>query len=173
MRPVFRYASAAGVMCMLLCGCAAEFRKTELDSTRLVAKSPRQVACAYRQSDVVDARQPAAHVGGLSRNAFLLEDAAGLLRERMAAVGITADGKGQPVDVQLLHMYLAQNHVTKIPVVVLSAKAGERPAFNVRAQQPTMNWNGTENEAYRAYAAVLDDVMSQLVTRLDANCTGK
>jgi hypothetical protein len=42
--------------------------------------------------------------------------------------------------------------------------------FTVRSQRASMNWNGTENEAYEAYSAALADATAQVVARLNAGC---
>ncbi len=163
-------ALAVGVAATMLGGCAMKVNRVQMDPTRLAGKVERKVACAYRQGEVVDARPSTGRAGGLSEHLFLVDDAAAIVRGRMTAVGIAPQGEGDTVDVKVLHMYMTQNLGTKIPVVVLSATAGQQPAFTVRSQKPSMNWNGTEDEAYAGYARALDDAMAQLVARLDAGC---
>ena len=141
-----------------------------MDSARLVGQLQARVACAYQQGEVVDARPSTGHAGGLSRHLFLVNDATRIVRDRMAAAGIAAEGGGGVVDVRLLHMYMAQNHATKIPMLVLDVSVDREPSFMLRSQRPSANWNGSEDEAYRAYAWVFDDAMSQLVARLNARC---
>jgi len=141
-----------------------------MDSSRLIGKSKARVTCPYRQGEVVDARPSTGRAGGLGKHLFLVEDASSIVREHLVTAGIGADGEGQVVDVRLLHLYMTQNQVTKIPVVVLSAKVGQQPAFTLRSQKASMNWNSTEDEAYEAYAVAFDDAMMQLVTQLNSRC---
>jgi hypothetical protein len=163
-------ALAVGLMATLLGGCAMKVNRVQMDASRLTGKVDRKVACAYRQGEVVDARPSTGRAGGLGEHLFLVDDAAAIVRGRMTAVGIGPQGEGDKVDVRVLHMYMTQNLGTKVPVVVLSATVGQQPAFTLRSQKASMNWNGTEDEAYEGYARALDDAMTQLVTRLDAGC---
>jgi len=163
-------ALAVGLAAAMLGGCTMKVNRVQMDATRLVGKVERKVACAYRQGEVVDARPSTGRAGGLGEHLFLVDDAAAIVRGRMTAVGIAPQGEGDAVDVKVMHMYMTQNLGTKIPVVVLSAAVGQQPAFTLRSQKASMNWNGTEDEAYAGYARALDDAMAQLVTRLDAGC---
>lgn len=45
-----------------------------------------------------------------------------------------------------------------------------RPPFLLRSQKASMNWNGSQNEAYAAYALALADVNKQLIERLNTDC---
>ncbi len=163
-------ALAVGLLATSLGGCAMKVNRVQMDASRLAGKVDRRVACAYRQGEVVDARPSTGRAGGLGKHLFLVDDASVIVRERMTAFGIAPQGEGDEVDVRILHMYMAQNLGTKVPVVVLSATVGTQPAFTLRSQKASMNWNGSEDEAYEGYARALDDAMTQLVTRLDAGC---
>jgi hypothetical protein len=163
-------ALALGLATAMLGGCTMKVNRVQMDTSRLVGKADRKVACAYRQGAVIDARSTTGRAGGLGKHLFLVEDATAIVRERMAAIGVVPQGEGDVVDVRLLHMYMTQNVGTKIPVVVLSASVGGQPAFTLRSQQASMNWNGSEDEAYDGYSAALDNAMAQLVARLDAGC---
>ena len=154
----------------VLCGCAVKVHKVQLDSSRLVGELDARVACAYRQGEVVDARPSTGRAGGLGKHLFLVQDASDIVRDRLAAVGIPAQGEGKAVDVRVLHMYMTQSHVTKIPVVVLAATVEGEPGFTVRSQKASMNWNGTEDEAYRGYSQAFDDAMGQMVVLLNGAC---
>jgi hypothetical protein len=74
------------------------------------------------------------------------------------------------VDVGILQFYLSQNTITKIPVAVYEVRVDGGATFTVRSQRASMNWNGTENEAYEAYSAALADATAQVVARLNAGC---
>lgn len=166
----YRRALMGCVAMGLLSACSMTVHRVELDPSRLASKSKVRVACAYRQGDVVDARPSTGRAGGLGSHLFLVEDASRIVRERLAAAGIAAAGEGQVVDVRLLHLYMTQNQGTKIPVVVLSASVGKQPTFTLRSQKASMNWNGSEEEAYEGYSRAFDDAMAQLVAFLDKGC---
>lgn len=170
MLPGWKVSLGACLATALLCGCAMKVNKVALDSSRLVGTLDAKVACAYRQGEVVDARLSKGQAGGLGKHLFLVQDASGIVRERMAGVGIPREGEGEVVDVRLVHMYMTQNLSTKVPVVVLGATVGQQPSFTLRSQKASMNWNGSEDEAYKGYSQALDDAMGQLVTRLNAGC---
>lgn len=163
-------ALAVALTAAMLGGCVMKVNRVQMDASRLAGKVDRKVACAYRQGEVVDARPSTGRAGGLGKHLFLVDDAARIVRERMTAVGIAPQGEGEAVDVRVLHMYMTQNLGTKVPVVVLSTTVGPQPAFTLRSQKASINWNGTEDEAYEGYARALDDAMTQLVVRLDAGC---
>jgi len=167
---MLRHAVCGCVAMLLLSACTMKVNRVQMDSSRLVGTSKAKVACSFRQGEVVDARPSTGRAGGLGRHLFLVEDASDIVRDRMAVAGISADGEGTVVDVSLLHMYMTQNLGTKVPVVVVSAAVGRKPAVTLRSQKASMNWNGTEEEAYRAYSRAFDDVMAQLVAQLNSEC---
>lgn len=154
----------------LLPACTMKVHRVELESSRLVGDANAKVACSYRQGEVVDARPSKGRGGGLGKHLFLVEDATSIVRAQLEAAGVSAGASGEVVDARLLHMYMTQNQISKIPVVVLSASIAKQPAFTLRSQTPSMNWNGTENEAYSAYERAFDDVMGQLIGRLNSRC---
>ena len=55
-------------------------------------------------------------------------------------------------------------------MAVYSVQVGDAAPFVIRAQAATMNWNGTEKEAYQALADVLGDASAQLVDTLNKDC---
>ena len=160
----------------VLCGCSQHVDKIAMDPARLVATSPAgqgkplKLACAYRLQEVVDARSSGDRAGGLGNHMFVFEDAAHVVGAQLAAAGLATAGDGKLVRVRIVQLYLAQSHVTKIPVAVYEVTVAGQPAFLVRSQQATMNWNGTRNEAYAAYSRVLADANQQLLRRLNAGC---
>ena len=170
MSPGCRRALKGCVMMGMLSACTMKVHRVEMDSSRLVSKSKARVICPYRQGEVVDARPSTGRAGGLGKHLFLVEDASIILREHLSTAGVPAGDEGQVVDVRLLHLYMTQNQGTKIPVVVLSATVGQQPAFTLRSQKASMNWNGTEEEAYEGYSLAFDDAMTQLVTQLNSRC---
>lgn len=65
---------------------------------------------------------------------------------------------------------MAQNLGTKVPVVVLEVKVGQDAPLVLRAQKASMNWNGSEDEAYKGFSQIFDDLMAQLVKKLNGRC---
>ena len=164
---------------LLLAGCSSKVVRVEMDSARLAAPAPQarravRLACPYRLLDVVDARPGEGESGGLGRHAFRFSDAAATVRGQLIAAGLadaSVDGGDAPaVSVRIVQLYLAQNQITKIPVAVYQVGVAGAPQFVIRSQKATMNWNGSQDEAYAAYARVLGDVNQQLVQALNARC---
>lgn len=157
---------------LLLCGCAGKVHRVALDPARLVGQPQAKLMCPYRVGEVVDARPSQGRAGGLSEHLFLVEDAAALMRDRLVAAGLSGDAGagGTQVDARLLHLYMAQNLSTKVPVVVLQVKAGQDAPLVLRSQKASMNWNGSEDEAYKGFSQIFDDLMAQLVGKLNARC---
>jgi len=156
---------------LLPCACAMKVHKVALDPTRLVARPQAKLLCPYRMGQVVDARPTTGRAGGLGKHLFLVEDAAALVRSKLEGIGIAAAAQaGDPVDARLMHLYLAQNTITKVPVLVLSVTVAGEPAFLLRSQKASMNWNGSEDEAYASFSQMFDDAMGQLVGKLNARC---
>jgi hypothetical protein len=164
-----RLAAIAFVAC--ISGCSVKVHKVAVDAPRLVpATVPVHLACARHLQSVVDARDSTDRAGGLGAHLFLFDDVPGVVRKQFALAGLDAQGSGPAVDVRILQFYLAQNTITKIPVAVYEVSVDGGAPFTVRSQKASMNWNGTENEAYGAYAAVLSDATAQVVARLNAGC---
>lgn len=70
----------------------------------------------------------------------------------------------------LKRLYMAQNHVTKVPVVVYELAVPGQPSHLLRAQPANSNWAGTENEAHAGYRRAFAVANTLLVTHLDAAC---
>lgn len=142
-----------------------------MDAVRLTqGQAVTRVACPYRIEAVEDDRPAGERAGGLGEHRFLLEDVAGVVRGQLRDAGLS-ESAGTPVHLRVLQFYLAQNTVTKIPVVVYELRIDGGPPTVVRSQLASMNWWGSEREGYRAYAAAMADSIRQVVTRLDAACT--
>jgi hypothetical protein len=159
----------------LVTGCAMKVHRVALDPARLVGQPQAKLQCPYRMGEVVDARPSTGRAGGLGKHLFLIEDAAALVRGKLEGIGISADAPattpaGDPVDVRLMHLYLTQNTITKVPVLVLSVTVAGEPAFLLRSQKASMNWNGTEDEAYASFSRMFDDAMGQLAGKLNKRC---
>jgi hypothetical protein len=166
----------AFVLPAMLAGCGTKVVRVDMDSTRLVApavtRDAIRLGCRYRLQEVVDARPHGEQAGGLSQHAFRFTDAAETVRRQLSAAGLDdAAGADAPaVTVRIMQLYLAQNLSTKIPVAVYQVTAGDEPAFVIRSQPASMNWNGTQDEAYAAYARVMADANQQMIRRLNARC---
>lgn len=155
-----------------LTGCTPVVHHVAMAPERLVAPSTVQLSCPWRLAAVEDARAAGDRAGGLGKHMFVFEDAAGVVRKQLAAAGLrdAAPDGAPPVTVRILQLYLTQNTMTKVPVVVFEVAPDGRPTFLVRAQTMSMNWNGTENEAYGAYAQAIANASTQLVSRLNLQC---
>jgi hypothetical protein len=163
----------AAVACIVACmaGCSVKVHQVAVDAPRLVATtSAVRMTCAHRLQSVVDARGSTDRAGGLGAHLFLFDDVPGVVRKQFALAGLDAQGSGPGVDVGILQFYLSQNTITKIPVAVYEVRVDGGATFTVRSQRASMNWNGTENEAYEAYSAALADATAQVVARLNAGC---
>jgi hypothetical protein len=152
-------------------GCSVKVDEVKADASRL-ASAPANVrlACAHRLHDVVGGRAATERAGGLGSHVFLFDDQPAIVRGQFAAAGLDARGDGPAVDVGILQFYLAQNTLTKVPVAVYEVRVAGGAPFTVRAQRASMNWNGSENEAYAAYASALADATARVVSRLNADC---
>ncbi|HEY5970419.1 MAG TPA: hypothetical protein VIT22_00365 [Pseudoxanthomonas sp.] len=171
MRGVARRWTLAFAVSALLCGCATQVHRVALDPARLVAQPQAKLQCPYRLGEVIDARPSTGRAGGLGKHLFLVEDAAALVRGKLEGIGVSAAAPaGDQVDVRLVHLYLTQNTITKVPVLVLGVTVAGEPAFLLRSQKASMNWNGTEEEAYASFSRMFDDAMAQLVGKLNARC---
>lgn len=159
--------------CTLLGACAFNVHKVQVDTARLETGKPvGTLRCAYGLTGVVDARPAGERAGGLGEHMLLLDDPSELVAERLRKAGMADASVPQAADVHITikRFYLTQNAMSKVPVVVLQARIGEQEPFLVRAQPVTMNWNGTENEAYAAMARALQGAVTQLVSDLNGRC---
>lgn len=170
----------AVLLLALLSGCNAKVVRVDMDPARLVApakttkpKGTVSLTCAHRLRDVVDARPTGGEVGGLGWNAFRFDAAADTVRSQLAAAGLAdapANADAPDVSVRIMQLYLAQNLQTKIPVAVYEVRIKDDAPFVLRSQKASMNWNGTQDEAYAAYARALFDINQQLVGKLNLRC---
>ena len=161
------------VACTLagVAGCSVKVHQVRADAPQLMQEPAHvQLACDYRLQKVVDTRGSTDRAGGLGAHMFIFDDVPGAVRQQFARAGLDAQGSGPAVDISILKFYLAQNTTTKIPVAVYEVRVADRVPFTVRSQQASMNWNGTENEAYAAYSSALADATAQVVSRLNATC---
>lgn len=151
--------------------CTPKISRVTMDTTRLENVSAGRLTCAHRLADVVDARPDRSAVGGLGKHLFHFDDPAGVIRRQLIASGFSeASGDAPSVEIRLVRLYMEGRHVSKVPVVVYEATVAGQPAFLIRSQKTSINWNGTENEAYAAYAGALQDANRQLIARLNAGC---
>jgi len=165
---------------LVLGGCSMKVVRVDVDPARLppppaASKTAMRLACPYRLAEVIDAR-PGGESGGLGVHAFRFGDVAGIVRAQLKVAGLSeasdpSAATGSKVDLRIMQLYLAQNLTTKVPVAVYEVAINDGAAFVVRSQKASLNWNGTEDEAYAAYARVLADVNQQLVNQLNARCS--
>ena len=166
----------AALLVVAVAACSQKVVRVDMDASRL-ALPDRQVErfplmCDYRISDVVDDRVDGGEAGGLSANAFKFADAAAVVRKQLFAAGLSdrPDAQGPGVSVHIVQLYLMQNLGTKIPVAVYRVRIGDGPVQVLRAQATTLNWNGTQNEAYAAFGRAMADITHQLVAELNQHC---
>jgi hypothetical protein len=154
----------------LLSGCGTpQVHHVTMDASHLVGAAQVRVACSYRITEIVDERPAGDRAGGLGWHMFVLGDVVPIVKEQLLAAGMS-ETDGIPVQLRVLKIYLSQNAVTKIPVVVYKVAIDGQPTALVRSQRSTMNWNGTENEAYAAYAMAMQDATTQVVRQLNRAC---
>lgn len=174
MRPAIRAARAAGAwlaIAGLLAGCSTvplERRALQGGELRPGTTFP-PLPCAYRLGAVED-RRAGTTAGSLGAYAFSLEDAAGLVRQRLLDSRLFGDGDVPAVSIDVLQLYIATNQSTKIPVVVYRARIGEEAPVVFRSRAASVNWNATEAESQRGISRALDDVDAQLAHALHAHC---
>lgn len=154
----------------VLAACTPKVIRVEMDTARVVAPSTLKLACPYRLEQITDARPEGDQAGGLGLRAFHFADAVGVMRRQLGPAGFVDDAP-TPVRIRLVQLYLAQSHVTKIPVAVYQMTVGEEAPVVLRSQKASMNWNGTENEAYAAYALAIADVNRQMIQALNLRCS--
>lgn len=153
----------------LLAGCS--MTKVKVDAAMLGAAPPpaQKLACGYRLGSLVDARPTNASAGMMGTKAFELPDALSIVRSQLAASGLQEGSDGRVVDIRLMQMYLSQNTITLVPVVVYEATV-QGEAFVLRGQPASMNDWGSTREAMQAYAAALQAANGKLVALLNAAC---
>lgn len=152
--------------------CSVKIKRETMDPGRLEGPPTARLACPHHLGDVVDARPDGGNVGGLSAHLFTFEDAAGVVRRQLLSSGFSESADaGSSVGVRIVRFYMEGSHYTKIPVVVYEVRVDAQPAFIVRSQKASMNWNGTRNEAYEAYGEAIRDANRQLIGRLNASCS--
>jgi len=155
-----------------LTACNTKVHQVRVDPSRLDStRSMPALRCGYRLVEVADER-PGGGVGGLGRHQLILDDAPAMVDAQLRKAGLkAADSAGLPgVSVRLKQLYLTQNQTTKVPVAVYQASIDGQPPFLVRASKSSINWNGTENEAYSALATALLDANVQLFAALNTRC---
>jgi hypothetical protein len=166
----------AAMLLALLAGCSTKVVRVDMDVARLSPPGAQvdhmPLLCDYQLGDVVDDRADGPNAGGLSENAFKFADAADVVRKQLLRAGLVEGHgvHGPSVDVHIVQLYLTQNLETKVPVAVYRVTIGDEPALVLRSQKASLNWNGTQGEAYAAYGRVMADVNLQLVAQLNRRC---
>lgn len=157
-----------------LAGCQPPVKVLKVDNAQIrePRRTPPANACGFRLKAVVDARAQA-DSGGLGFNQLKIDDAPGLVRGSLLDAGLLpaeAETDDRELTVVLRQMYLSQNRMTKVPVVVYTAQIPGREDVLFRAQPSTMNWNSTDDEALRSISRALHGANSQLLDWLAATC---
>ncbi len=160
---------------LLLSACAdAPVKKITVNPNSLVGKQViTSLACSYHLTEVTDARAAGDRAGGLGLNMLLLQDPAGMVKDQLLKAGMKPENsmESRGVSVRIMHMYVTQTLVTKIPVVVYEVKLENATPWLVRAQPATMNWNASGNEAHAAFSKALQLANNQMVDSLNAKCS--
>lgn len=157
----------------LLSACSSTVNKVDVDAGRLVADRPiGTLGCAYRLTELNDARPSGERAGGLGMHMMQLTDPKQLIRSEFSKAGMLPPeaAEGRAVIINVKQVYLSQNLSTKIPVVVYEVRVQGNEPFIVRGQPASMNWNGTENEAYGALAKAFQVANSLVVSGLNGRC---
>jgi hypothetical protein len=166
----------AAMLLASLAGCTTKVVRVDMDAARLSPRAAQAehvvLMCDYRLGGVADDRADGTEAGGLNANAFKFADAADVVRRQLLHAGLSEDPavQGPGVEVHIVQLYLTQNLETKVPVAVYRVRIGDEPAFVLRSQKASLNWNGTQGEAYAAYGRVMADVNLQLVAQLNRRC---
>jgi hypothetical protein len=131
-----------------------------------------KLRCPYRLAAVVDARPDGERAGRYGTHVLVLEDAAGLVRDDLLGVGLAAPdaASGRAVDVRVLRVYLKDNNMTKVPVVVCEARIDSGAPFLVRTQTTTLAWANGKGEGRNALRRALVRASWDLVEALNARC---
>lgn len=157
---------------LLSSACTPKIVKVDMDPGRLAAigATDARLRCGYRLGDVVDMRPAGDRAGGLGFRMFAFEDAPAVVRSSLHNVGFSDAPDARAVEVRLMRLYMNQVNVTKIPVVVYEVQVDGLAPQLIRSQLPNMNWNGSEDEAYRGYGRALEGANRQLVEKLNLAC---
>jgi hypothetical protein len=156
----------------LLASCAGTVKVVKLDSAAVMGTQRVWInPCNFRLKEVRDERVDGKS-GGLNWNQLVIEDAVSLIRvEALKAGLLPADSTGgRDVVIALRHIYVANNNISKVPVVVYSVTADGRAPFIIRAQPSRMNWNGSENETRSSVSMALHQANDQLMLSLNNAC---
>lgn len=167
-----RHIAFATCVVLLSSACTPKIVKVDVDPGRLAAigATDARLRCAYRLGEVIDMRPSGDRAGGLGFHVFAFEDAPDVVRSSLSNVGFSDTPADRRVDVRLMRLYINQVNVTKIPVVVYEVHVDGLAPQLIRSQLPNMNWNGSEDEAYRGYGRALEGANRQLVERLNLAC---
>ncbi len=162
----------AALVALSLTACSAKVVKVDMDASRLVAAAATdaRLQCGYRLGDVVDMRPSGDRAGGLGMRMFNFGNATGVIRESLSGVGFVDDPAKPRVDVHLMRLYMSQVNVTKVPVIVYELRIQGHAPVLIRSQIADMNWNGSEDEAYRGYSRALEHANRKMVGSLNLAC---
>lgn len=165
----------AGLVATGLAGCVTLTEQTPLQGARLSRATP-QVAlrCAATLVDVVDARPAGEAAGQFNHRQLHFEGATALIREQMAAAGLSArtpTASDARVVLRLKRLYMAQQHTINTPVVVLEVAIDDDAPFLVRPRAESVNWWGSEDELYEDLGEALALANADVIRAVNARCS--
>jgi hypothetical protein len=172
-----------GALALLLSGCGGTVNTVALTPENTVRANrthdPKAtqlvpLRCAYRLADVRDDRPDGDSAGGLGWNQLVMSDATSLVAGQLHAAGLAppTTPEGTPVVVTLKRLYVAQEQMTKVSVVVYEVAVDGNAPYLVRAQSSRGNWNSSTNEALSVFGRGIAAANAQLVTSLNERCPG-
>lgn len=162
------------LLAVLMAACSpVPFNKVEIKTDNLIAgKSIGLLNCRYRLLAVNDTRPDGSRAGGLGLNKLSFAEPADYVKAQLYKAGMlpanASDGRNVVVDIK--HVYLNQNNITKIPTVVYEVQINESDKFIIRGQIASMNWSASQNEAYDAFADAFQSANAQLLAKLNKSC---
>ncbi|WP_144436263.1 hypothetical protein [Lysobacter antibioticus] len=166
---------AAIAVATLSPACSRQVKRVYIDPQRLRTEPMPALTCGYRLTEVVDGRPAGERIGGLGRHQLMLEDAPTLVKGQLLKAGLSADAPAgaAAVKLEIKRLYLIQSQTSKVPVAVYQVSLEGAAPFLIRASKASVNWNGSEDEAYTALGAALQDANQQLLVALNGRCPHK
>ena len=161
------------VLAAIISSCSYPINKVDVSTDTLItSKSIGTLNCSYRLLAINDTRPEGTKAGGLGLNKLSFPEPQEYINVQLLKAGMLPANAtdGRPVTVDIKHVYLNQNNGSKIPTVVYEIQLDELDKFIIRGQIASVNWNGSENEAYNAFAAAFQSANAQLIARLNKSC---
>jgi hypothetical protein len=157
----------------IISACSYPINKVDVNTDKLITSKPiGTLNCSYRLLAINDTRPEGRKSGGLGLNKLSFPEPQEYIKVQLFKAGLLPANStnGRPVAVDIKHVYLNQNNGSKIPTVVYEIQLDGLDKFIIRGQIASVNWNGSENEAYDAFAAAFQSANAQLIAKLNNGC---